>query len=232
MSFNHAEPYYIVQGLQKNESNNELEAVSVTDHTEPAARREQEELENRLKQEQIIKDAKLKAEEILRNAQVEGERLAKVKEKEGFERGNHLANEIHEQEMKKLEDLKLQLREDFESKVAEFKNSILDLSLVLTKKVIKTECEKNDCIILNILDNVVNKYRDEKNLTVEVSKNNFDKLTATGLKTDCKLRVNEEFSDTDLQVSVDSGIIDASIDVQVENLKQAILKESLCYDGV
>jgi len=229
VSYNHAQPYFVAQprDFQNVEYGNELECE--LDSAELTEKREQEELQVNHKYNQILSDAKRQAEAIIRDAQEEGNRLAKAREKEGFEQGTMLAQKKHAEEMEKLEKLKLDLQEEFERKVAEFKNDILYLSLTLTQKIIKTECEKDDTIILNILDSVVNKYRDEKNLTVEVSKNNFDKLTSSGTKPDYNLRMNEEFDDTNIQVSLDNGIIDASIDVQFENLKQAILKESLYY---
>lgn len=223
VSFNHEEPYYVAQNSHNVEYKNRLEDSG------KLLAREQDDFDVNQKYDQILNDAQCKADEIIRSAVEEGERLAKLREKEGFEEGRRLADKERDEEIDALRKFKIELHEDFEKKVSEFKNNILDLSLALSEKIIKTECAKDNDIILNMLENIVSKYRDENNLTVEVSKNIFDKLTSTGVKTDYNLRQNEEFKDTDIQISLANGVIDASIDVQFENLKQALVKESLCY---
>lgn len=214
VSYNNAEPFDLSLQFKNIKCEEEKEVKIELNDVDLTLKKEQEEIEIKQKYERIISDAKSEAERIINEAKAQSEHITKVSEKKGFDKGINLANKKCDEAMGNLLKLETELKQELENKVTEFKDNILNLSFLLSEKIINIECDKKDNVILDTLNGIINKFRDEKNITVEVSKNNFDKLVLTDLNEECNIRYNEEFGETDVHIALENGIIDASIDVQ------------------
>ena len=226
VTYNHTEPYFVAKEPKCGEAMEE----KCTSSEETLPKKQVIDEEEALKKyEEIIASAKCEAEKMIEKAKSESQNLLNQNKKEGFEKGMVLAAEKLDLEMEKLEKQQIKLQNDFENKVLELKKSVLSLSFVLSEKIIKKECQEDDQVIIRILDEIIRQYRDEKHLTIEVSKNNSEKLSKILSSDQYDIRSNENFQDSDIQVSSDNGVVDASVNVQFANLKNALLKESISY---
>ena len=174
----------------------------------------------------ILIKAKNESKKIIKNAQIASENIMRSREQEGYAKGIEKANAEYLKAVKELENWKKNLEAEHEKKIRVIEEQILDLSLILARKIIDIEIDKNDAAVLSALQSVMSKVQAEHNITVEMSADNVRKIDSLVPHHKYKLKENNEFSNSDIILNSESGIIDASFDVQFENLKKSLYKMS------
>ena len=105
----------------------------------------------------------------------------------------------------------------------------------LISKITGVLCEDRKDVIIFLIDNALHNVSKSKNITIRVSDGDFanvdsakDKLKEK-LSSDAELDIAEDSSLSENQciIETDSGIIDCSLDVQLDNLKEKIRLISL-----
>ncbi|MCX7715737.1 MAG: FliH/SctL family protein [Clostridia bacterium] len=215
--------YYIEEGCR---ISSETALLSIRQREiELDERIKQKEEQIAVERQRILDEARQKANQILAEAEGEGKRIFEAKKQEGFQEGLALAEEKIAEFVCETENLKEDLSAEFEKKVRYFEEQILDLALVLSRKIIDIELDKNDEAILAAVKGLINRFRDENNLIIELSEENAEKLKSVQMKKKLVIKENNELDNQGVLLNSEHGIIDASIDVQFENLKSSLLKE-------
>lgn len=168
--------------------------------------------------EEIIQKAQTEAEQMLEQVRYESAKIFDTKQREGFEKGLNEAAEkykvVLENSNRLLETEKLR----FEEEINRLSDDVLDLSVQMAQKITNIEFERNDKAILAALNNVMEDYKNEKNVIIELSAKNLKRLEETELAKKYTLRENKIFGDKDATIDLDNGTIDISMDKQLENL--------------
>jgi flagellar assembly protein FliH len=184
--------------------------------------------------EQILDQANQQAADILDAARNEAEKIRMEAHEEGMMQGIKEGNEeaAHENET-----LKAELQKQYEASMAELdreeeelepKMALLIADLV--EKITGVVCDDKKDLIIYLIDNALKKLDRTKNINIHVSRE--DLLAVNEQSGRLKAMIPEDTSltiteDGSLQrnqciMETDSRVIDLSLDVQLENLRQHI----------
>jgi flagellar assembly protein FliH len=183
----------------------------------------------------ILADAQKSAEEIKSKAYDEAYKLG---HEEGFNQGQE--DGICQGKAIALEQVKTNIEEsvrraqqliqaaDDEATrmIAAAERQIIDLALVVTRKILRREIEDNPVITLPIVKAALDKVKDQDEITIRVSPLSYDFVLLgkqelqTTLLRECSLTIiaDENLNEGDCIIETPYGTIDATIDSQLENL--------------
>lgn len=196
--------------------------------------RREKELENKFKNADIEIEAKRKTminelqrevSRIVEQTKSECKELLAQKTKEGFKEGVKVAEKRCENLDSELEVLKKEIVKQYDDSRKIIDNNILELAFILARKIIDIQIERDDTAILSALENIMTRFKDDNNLTVDVSEDVAQKLNSEEQKTKYKINANKELSNEEILLNSSYGTVDASIDVQFDNLKKSVLEE-------
>ena len=211
-----------------------MNVLNMEDVREEERARVQE--ETSLEMESMLADARAQAEEILQNAREQADEIRQQAQEEGrnagFEQGQaealkHLQEEaLRQQEQFEQQQQKLKEQEEaLEPKYAELMGALIE-------KITGVLCEDKKDVIVYLIHQALNQLEKTKSVTLRVSKP--DMLTVSAQKEQLRSCVSGEVDfditeDDSLQenqciIETDQRIIDCSLDVQLQNLKDQIRK--------
>jgi len=209
-----------------------MNVLNMEDVREEERARVQE--ETSLEMESMLADARAQAEEILQNAREQADEIRQQAQEEGrnagFEQGQaealkHLQEEaLRQQEQFEQQQQKLKEQEEaLEPKYAELMGALIE-------KITGVLCEDKKDVIVYLIHQALNQLEKTKSVTLRVSKP--DMLTVSAQKEQLRSCVSGEVDfditeDDSLQenqciIETDQRIIDCSLDVQLQNLKDQI----------
>ena len=210
----------------------ETEDVQTNDEAEESLKRKQRrfdefvmqsELKLKKQEEEIIGAAKANAAAILKDAENKGEILKQEQSREGFVTGLNIAAEEYCKEYTGLEKYKQQLEVRCDGRIEEIENQIVDIAFVLAKKIIDVEIDRNDEAIQAVIKGALDKVKDDKELALELSQANAERVDEMAVKNNFKIKANESFGADEFMLHSEHGTIDMSIKKQFENLKNDLL---------
>ena len=157
---------------------------------------------------------------------------------EGYDTGKTKISEILlEQNKEKLNEI-AELIETIESEklkiISRYKNELTKLSIEIAEKIIRYEVDTKDDIVSGIIKNVIKDYRNVDWIKLYISGKDdavsiqTDKKLINELKKiakDVKIEVMDELEKGSAKVATADGIVEASIDTQLKNLKEMVLSE-------
>ncbi len=196
--------------------------------------RREKELENKFKNADIEIEAKRKTminelqrevNRIVEQTKSECKELLAQKTEEGFKEGVKVAEKRCENLDSELEVLKKEIVKQYDDSRKIIDNNILELAFILARKIIDIQIERDDTAILSALENIMTRFKDDNNLTVDVSEDVAQKLNSEEQKAKYKINANKELSNEEILLNSSYGTVDASIDVQFDNLKKSVLEE-------
>lgn len=190
--------------------------------------------ENRQKAAEILEEANEKASKIINEANENSDRI----KKEAYEEGMNQGLSDGRQQAQEEADM---LRKEFESEcdkrmdqITQYENSLeskfADILIGLVTKITGIVCEDKKDVIIYLIDNALHNVSKSKDITIRVSKNDImtvesekDKFIS-GLSDDVSLDIVEDDSLSDNQciIETESGVIDCSLDAQLDNLKEQL----------
>ncbi|MDO4166826.1 MAG: FliH/SctL family protein [Eubacteriales bacterium] len=183
---------------------------------------------------QILEDAKAEAEQTIAQARDEAEAIRSQAEMQGLEEGKQQG--LAEAEVK-LQEMRAQCQAEYEEKVRELAEQerqmepfFADLTAELVEKITGIVCQDKKDIILHLIQRAVHNLEKPKQITLRVSKE--DMATVSMQKAQLKDAAEgvEEFDvveDASLKadqciIETENKIIDCSLDVQLQNLRDQI----------
>jgi len=170
----------------------------------------------------MINKAQSEVDTMLEQARRESAMLFEEKRREAFETGTREAEQKYSVILENSNDLIEKEKATFEEAISRMSDDILDLAIEMAQKIIKIEFDRNDKAILNALSRVIEDYKNEKKLIVELSAKNLEILKNHELAKKYEFRENKVLGEKDALIEVESGIIDISMDKQLENLATAM----------
>ena len=214
-----------------------MNVIKVDDMLEEEKQRLSE--ENEKAAAKIIEEAQAKADQMINDANEYAETIKNNAYEEGMNQGleeGRVRAKAEQEQLKAEFDEECSKRYD---EISKYENSLeekfADIMISLISKITGVLCEDRKDVIIFLIDNALHNVSKSKNITIRVSDGDFanvdsakDKLKEK-LSSDAELDIAEDSSLSENQciIETDSGIIDCSLDVQLDNLKEKIRLISL-----
>lgn len=201
----------------------ELDGISVQMIQETQSRADQIVAEARAKANEIIKSASKEKEAVLENARIQG---AQAGEDAGFKEANEKALALINQAEKVL--LESQHKRDEIIKGAEAE--IIELVVLLSERVIKTELTQNKQVILGNVSAAVKRITGEGEITVKVNPADLSLTESrkeefiaglSGIE-GIKIKIDPTITSGGCKIETNFGIIDAQIESQLDQLAEGL----------
>ena len=157
---------------------------------------------------------------------------------EGYENGKSVAiNMINEQNRNKareIADMIEKIEEEKQKILSEHEAGLTELSIEIAERIVKEKIH-SDRVVSNIIKDVIKDYRntewikiyissDDDLITLQADVNLINELNK--ISKDVKIEVLEELDAGSVIVETPDGIIDASVDTQLKNLKEMVLNKN------
>lgn len=214
-----------------------MNVIKVDDMLEEEKQRLSE--ENEKAAAKIIEEAQAKADQMINDANEYAETIKNNAYEEGMNQGleeGRVRAKAEQEQLKAEFDEECSKRYD---EISKYENSLeekfADIMIRLISKITGVLCEDRKDVIIFLIDNALHNVSKSKNITIRVSDGDFanvdsakDKLKEK-LTSDVELDIAEDSSLSENQciIETDSGIIDCSLDAQLDNLKEKIRLISL-----
>ncbi len=188
---------------------------------------------------QIIEEAQMQASKMLEQAQEEATAIRESAKEEGMREGillgNNQAASDNEMVRKKLVEEYNEKKSELDETALELEPKFAEIMISLIEKITGVVCEDKKDIIVYLIDNALYKMDKTQKVTVRVSKE--DMLFVVSKKNDLKQSLSPEtefdivedpgLTTNQCIIETDDRVIDCSLDVQIDNLKQQIKLISL-----
>ncbi|CAH2214025.1 FliH/SctL family protein [Tepidibacter aestuarii] len=187
----------------------------------------------------IIKSANEEYENIIKSANEKAKLELDKYKQEGYQKGYEEGFE--EGQQKSIDKYKLEINEaiNIKNDVITWKNNqidrmekdIIDLVINSVDKIIKIKLDENDDIILNLIQEALNKLTFTEKLIVRVNADDFEKVEASrdkilamaGHIDDIEIKIDRSLEKGDLIIDTNSGSVNPSIKNQFEIIKEEFL---------
>ena len=176
----------------------------------------------------VLEEAYAQRDKIVNTAETEAERLKKAAEEEGFAEGmtnsriylNDTLAGLNEE----LEKLKKEQEEAFEK----LNRDILLIAMNMAEKILKKQLEEDPLAMESLVESVLKEEKGKKQITIHLSGRAYKlaeelekKLDSIREQSKSQIKIKkEDIPYSDLRVETEDGILDASIPVQLRNLKE------------
>ncbi|MEW6096989.1 MAG: FliH/SctL family protein [bacterium] len=188
--------------------------------------------------EEIINQAQEKADELLIKAKTELEEITQTAQKEAHEKGFNAGKEegikAGEESVKKalaqVQDVLVEAKHKREEIIQTNQEIIIDLALMIAKKIIKTELATNKEAILKNLNQALKKVKDKEEIKVKVNPVHFQELGArkeeflaqvSGIE-GINFEEDKNIEPGGCIIETNFGLIDATISSQFEVIQEAL----------
>jgi len=183
---------------------------------------------------QQIEAAKSQAQQIVSVAKEEADGIRETARQEGYAEGMAQAQAAvateRQNEKVAVEDALVVLGRSKDEMFAQLEESVLDLSMYIAERIIKTELEKNDEIFVNIVKSTLKRLKNQTEITIKVGKDEYEKLSSDAGRefmqelSNSGIDIKQDLSldKGDLVVDTEYGTINAGIRTQLKRLGYAL----------
>lgn len=176
----------------------------------------------------ILEDAYAQRDKIVNTAETEAKRLKEAARNEGYEEGIRESKKFVEERLKVLNQEIDGINRVQKDMFDEFNRDILDIAFNMTEKILKKTLEKDEKALLELVKSVLREEVGKSDLTVHLSNRAYKMFEELEQQLDpireqSGRNINikkEDIPYGDIKIETDEGIVDASISVQLENLKK------------
>lgn len=199
----------------------------------------------RLESQHIVEEAHREAEGILAGAREQAEKLLAQEKARGYAEGQAAAeDEIRAQRtenQRRLDAQLLSLKAMYDSKVDAVQEDVTDLVGGITEKIIGIRLERSDETFLNVVAEAMSRFRQNDNLTVHLSEEDFRHYSETGsIQQLSEARGKNIFLARDASMEKngcilesETGFVDCGVPGQLVRMKEILKseKDGGRYDG-
>ena len=221
-----------------------LRPASENAEAEPAAEPEKQTPENEEvlgdamdKAKSILDESREKANEIIERAKAEAEALMEEAKQEGYNRGleegNMEAMRRSDAYLEKIEEEKAAFMQNYdkeaEEKIAEAEKKMVELSCRIVEKMTGMLVDEYQPVMLHMINQSLLEQDASHKFVIRVAEesfayinDNYDRIVgATNPSIELEIFGDAKLTKRQCQIESDNGIIDLSLDVQVNNLIKA-----------
>lgn len=175
----------------------------------------------------ILEDAYAQRDKIVNTAAKQAEHIKEEARKEGYESGIAKAGEEIASQLSDIRSCVKAMEEQLGQQAGELREQLAGISLKIAEKILCRTLEEDSTAIAELVERAVLSERDKRNIVVHLSDHSIElvealekKLEPLREKNDGFLRIKTEDQPPGyVQIETEEGIVDASVFVQLENLK-------------
>lgn len=158
---------------------------------------------------------------------------------EGYEVGKTKSSEdvnrLNESKIEEITNMIEEIENEKEQIITRYEKGLSKLSIEIAEKILRQKIEDKDNLISGIIKNIIKDYRNVEWVKVYISsKDDFISVQAdkdllnelNKISNDVKIEVLEDLDEGSAIVETSEGIVDASIDTQLKNLKEMVLSKN------
>ncbi len=202
----------------------------VSDTQEYEADYAEAEIEENIPQEVSVEELRAREEEMLQAIRQEAEMEAEEIKKQAMEEGRQQAQRemmlLREQLETEYSEKNLQLQEQYAELARELEPTLVDTILDVFQAVLKVEISDYRELILEMVKSTISNIDNPKEVTVQVSEDNFQTLKQNlydlkeilGEEVKLEITKSSQLSDADCKIETEFGIFDCGFDTQLKNL--------------
>ncbi|MEW6607995.1 MAG: FliH/SctL family protein [bacterium] len=187
---------------------------------------------------QILNEAHEKSNEILTKTNSEIDQVTQVAKQDGYEQGFkkgkeegiNTGQEVIKKTLSQIHNVLLEAKHKREEIIQTNQEMILDLALMIAKKIIKTELATNKQAILKNLTQTLKKVKNKEEIKVKINPVHLQELSSKkeellsqvfGLE-GINFEEDENIEPGGCLIETNFGLIDATIATQLEMIQQAL----------
>lgn len=180
--------------------------------------------------EKILLDAQIEAESIKKEAYEQGYLDGKEQGyKDGYDVAADEAKQRLDKELKKVEELRIELYEEKATILKQSEEELLMLALAIAEKVVDTELQ-DEKVYRNFIKKTLNSTKGKENIKLHVSEADFNRISSNkdyivssieGLK-DIEIISDRYLTRGSCIVDGGAGVIDGSVNTQLNQIKRAL----------
>lgn len=199
------------------------EARAKADAIIKAAKLESEEVINRTQREQqaIISEAYTESNAILENARQKGY-------KEGMQKGQEAGLKTVDSLIEEAKQIKQNTLLEKKATAKQLEKEIIQLVISCVRKVIDYELEEDHRLLLNLVENGIEKCTYTDTLIIRVSENNYEVVNSSKNKIyimtegidNIEIKKDPALKDGSIIIETVSGTVDASLQTQIAQIEQ------------
>ncbi len=198
----------------------------------------------KLKASQLLEEARNQAEEIRQQIQIEKENwkteCEKLKEEafkqgyqEGYSQGERTGFESVKEQIELAKSVVDTAKNDYRAKIDSAEQTILLIALKAAEKIINREIENDPSYMKNVVKKVLKEARDYREIQIIVHPSHYsfivsqkdELLSLFPREIELYIYPDDQVTPTSCVIETEGGRIDASIDSQLEMLKQTLLEK-------
>ncbi len=181
----------------------------------------------------LLSEGRQEAEQIVAAAEAEAEAIRGEAFNQGFNDGEAKAKAEAEKLLKKAKEDAKKIKDSAESEkqalIADLEPKVYKLSLEIAAKILHHELESDNETYMSILSHALSRIKSEKSVTLMVNAEQYTKVfknkdrqtisTENG-NIDAEIVVDQMVENYGVLIDTDSGMIDASVSAQLEQIAQ------------
>lgn len=158
---------------------------------------------------------------------------------EGYEIGianaSEIVNEQNSTKLKEIAEMIEKIENEKQSILEKYEEGLTQLSIEIAEKIIRHRIDSENGVVSKIIEDVIKGYRNIEWIKVYIS--NKDDLIAvqadknlanelSKISKDVKIEISDKLEAGSVIVETSEGIVDASVDTQLKNLKEMVLNKN------
>lgn len=176
----------------------------------------------------ILEEAYAQRDKIMHTAETEAERLRQAARGEGFAEGLERSKQFIQESLAGLNEEFAELDRKEREVFEQLSKNVFNLSYNMTEKILKKKLKEDELALLELVKSVIKEEADDKDIVVHLSGRAFrlaeeleKELKVIQDKKGASVKIKKDaMSESDIKIETSEGIIDASISVQMENLRK------------
>ena len=176
----------------------------------------------------VLEEAYSQRDKIVNTAETEAERLKNAAIEDGFAEGLKRAGTYLEETLAGINGELDRLKKEQEELFEKLNQDILFLSLNMAEKILKKQLDENPLAMEELVKSVLKEEIGKKQITIHISGRAYkladeleNKLDSIREQYGSRIKIKKEnVPPGDLRVETEDGILDASLSVQLRNLKK------------
>lgn len=170
-----------------------------------------------------LEDTYIKSKEIIEESRQAGY-------EEGFRKGYHEGKKVAQKIIEEANQIKSEYLKKRKTLVMDIENEVMQLVIRTCEKIINTKLDEDREAIISIVGKGLNSLSVYENVTIRVSKEDYDLvemskdkiLAMASLIDEISIKVDNSFKKGDCMIETSNGSVDVSITTQINEMKELI----------
>lgn len=153
----------------------------------------------------------------------------------GYEKVSKILQDANKEKVRELLGMIEKIENEKQKIIARYEKELTDLSIDIAEKIIRNEIDAKDNVVAGIIRSVISDYRNVEWIKIYISDKDdaiaiqADKELINALKKiskDIKIEVSGKLCKGSAIIETEDGIVEASIDTQLKNLREMVLSKN------